>query len=1352
MKSKRNLIVGSAFLLAAGTYITWNGGSAGENTTAPALSAPAEKSVAHVSPSNVDAAQALPSGYLAKLRDKELKGMTFSNEPLDLGTGQSLDLVMNQLFIPGLDGGPYVTFPACQSVSELEAKMQELRTETGKTPMMVAFTNGTLRLPETRFTLSPVVLAKSTDKDATIEAAADLGLVFRQASLAHKDYLVFESTDGSPLSALNALKDLREAPSVANVELEMGSHFEKAAMVNDPLFSEQWHLKNTGQGNSVPGVDVNVEEAWEISTGVGVTIGIVDDGIQHNHPDLAPNMGDFHMDMIETDFNVNPLTGVTTVDQIDDDTTPKNSEIDDNHGTAVSGVAAARGNNSKGVSGAAPFASISSVRIAFDDRLTLTQGILGLSQSWEAGRTHIKSNSWGRPTITSFGSDAGLFMDAITEGGTTGRGGLGTIYVKSAGNSRGDGNQSIKQGWINSPYLIPVIATGNRGGHTYYSDFGPHCVISAPSGNAFANHIATTDRTGALGYNTGAVAGDLSNADYTNSFSGTSSACPLVSGCVALMLQANPTLSVRDVKEILMRTATRPDIDLRGWAMRPGYRTDLPPIKHHHDYGGGNINAGAAVKMARDWLNLSSTVTEIIKVDTQRFVFPSAAAPTVSSGSITKSFNLASDPGLRVEHVYLDFPMVVDVDDFDKDGNRTELVPGLRYRFLLDMEIEITAPDGTTSLMHYGDRANVGDVGAPIDAGPPEGFFFTTVRHWGSDSRGTWRVRIADVASNHYFIPVPNADPIQVYLGMALESMRFRVSGTPLPTNSTRTIAVSGPADLDFGTQPVGNDHTRTFNITNNGGMEFFVDKVSFTGDQVFSGNFRGVVPAGATRSFDVTFSPEDAKSYEATMLVESTADTGVGHVLIKGVGAVVPPPVLTAPANLTVRSASDLSIPVVSDYAVTFTAKGLPRGLTIDSKTGRISGSSSVTGTHVITVTATNPWGSSSENFTLVIDPLVTSLLGDYTAVVGRSSEINENYGGMLQLKVAANGAYSGTLLMGNSKVSMKGFVTGASGSNPKITQIVQAGKGPKYLVTAEFLPDQSVVGSITYGELVAPVEASVNGWRNSWLSASSFANPGIYNHRISVAAAHAGDQTIPLGHGYFSQVIDAKGKAKTQGMTADGQKFTSASDVGFGGQYTVWSLIHKANGVVQARGTITGATAVGTGYSQKSMYEPVTARMYRNGYGVLDDLNLVTTGGLYTPPSSTTTYLGKVPGTANALITFSQGGVAVSQTNPTTSISLGAGGTVTLPVAGSAQNPALIKMKVNAKTGMVTGSMVLTDANRLEPFSPYKRKVNFSGVIDSSTNAAYGFFHLNQLPPTSGLPIPLNKTSILSGAWILQ
>ena len=76
---------------------------------------------------------------------------------------------------------------------------------------------------------------------------------------------------------------------------------------NDPLFSEQWHLNNTGQDGGTPGVDANVVSAWDSVLGTGVVIGIVDDSLQFNHPDLiAQYRADLSYDFWDRDPDPSP--------------------------------------------------------------------------------------------------------------------------------------------------------------------------------------------------------------------------------------------------------------------------------------------------------------------------------------------------------------------------------------------------------------------------------------------------------------------------------------------------------------------------------------------------------------------------------------------------------------------------------------------------------------------------------------------------------------------------------------------------------------------------------------------------------------------------------------------------------------------------------------------------------------------------------------------------------------------------------------------------------------------------------------------------------------------------------------
>ncbi len=84
---------------------------------------------------------------------------------------------------------------------------------------------------------------------------------------------------------------------------------------------------------------------------------------------------------------------------------------------------------------------------------------------------------------------------------------------------------------------------------SYYSEPGANVVICAPSDGGTLG-IVTTDLVGNNGYNATGVTGELTDRDYTNMFGGTSSASPLAAGCVALILQANPNLGWRDVREI----------------------------------------------------------------------------------------------------------------------------------------------------------------------------------------------------------------------------------------------------------------------------------------------------------------------------------------------------------------------------------------------------------------------------------------------------------------------------------------------------------------------------------------------------------------------------------------------------------------------------------------------------------------------------------------------------------------------------------------------------------------------------------------------------------------------------------
>src|SRR4029450_12082412 len=91
-------------------------------------------------------------------------------------------------------------------------------------------------------------------------------------------------------------------PGVAAVEPQVARQQQKRTTTpNDPFFSQQWHLYNTGQGGGESGIDINSRDVWDSYHGSGVVIGIVDDGLEKSHPDIAPN----YNPTLSFDFNFN---------------------------------------------------------------------------------------------------------------------------------------------------------------------------------------------------------------------------------------------------------------------------------------------------------------------------------------------------------------------------------------------------------------------------------------------------------------------------------------------------------------------------------------------------------------------------------------------------------------------------------------------------------------------------------------------------------------------------------------------------------------------------------------------------------------------------------------------------------------------------------------------------------------------------------------------------------------------------------------------------------------------------------------------------------------------------------------
>jgi subtilisin family serine protease len=204
--------------------------------------------------------------------------------------------------------------------------------------------------------------------------------------------------------------------------------YQRFFLPNDPGFNQQWHLHNTGQGRGNPAADVDAPEAWELERGsADIVIAIIDNGVQIEHPDLATNIFTNPREIpgngIDDDGN-GYVDDVHGWDFAADDNDPRPSAPDDNHGTAVAGVAAAVGNNGIGVSGVCPNCKILPVKINFVSDAKLAEAI-----RYAASLADVLNNSWGG------GAPSPVIQSAIRDATTTGRGGKGAVVLFAAGNS-----------------------------------------------------------------------------------------------------------------------------------------------------------------------------------------------------------------------------------------------------------------------------------------------------------------------------------------------------------------------------------------------------------------------------------------------------------------------------------------------------------------------------------------------------------------------------------------------------------------------------------------------------------------------------------------------------------------------------------------------------------------------------------------------------------------------------------------------------------------------------------------------------------------------------------------------------
>ncbi|GAB4386389.1 MAG: hypothetical protein Kow0022_15200 [Phycisphaerales bacterium] len=545
------------------------------------------------------------------------------------------------------------------------------------------------------------VLVRGRMKDVTGVVNAALPAVVRNAPSIEPSsdvpgWVIVETA--TVREAIEIAEALRASGRFDAISVDTEDVRESRSLPSDPLVSDQWYLENTTRTG-----DLNVSAVYDLGiTGRGVTVGILeagDDNFQVDHPDLAANWAE-SLSMATTPF--------WTIDTQE-------------HPTNVAGIIAAVADNDIGIAGVAYDAKLARLRNG-------TKLVRARAVQWFYNSIQIQSNSWGPanpPGLIPAHTEDEFVMDALERATRVGRGGKGVIYLFASGND-GPADRVDYEPLASNRRTIAVGAVDENMDIAGYSQGGTSLFVTAYSGPADPSppgirNITTT----------------AANSDFTADFSGTSAACPMAAGVVALMLQANPSLTYRDVQHILAETSIPANFENDGIYVFAG---GVPGIgntwwqvngafkRHSDEYGFGVIDAEAAVNAALTWTGAG----DLRFLDTYDIVPDDGEIPAA------EFVEFPPESGEYVISTWLNYPSSSFQDTFcvktDIQLEAVEVELTTSGPWVGGLQILLTSPYGTVSPLAL----------TRLDPGTYTNYVFTTFKHWGEPSAGEWTIQITD--------------------------------------------------------------------------------------------------------------------------------------------------------------------------------------------------------------------------------------------------------------------------------------------------------------------------------------------------------------------------------------------------------------------------------------------------------------------------------------------------------------------------------------------------------------------------------------------------------------------------------
>ncbi|XP_030632756.1 proprotein convertase subtilisin/kexin type 7 [Chanos chanos] len=536
-------------------------------------------------------------------------------------------------------------------------------------------------------------LARSVAEEAGLESRGQIGHL-------EGHYLLCQGPEGAAgLDPWEVKEALAANPHVIwHSEDQILSRSKRGLAFNDPKYPNQWHLHN----DIHHGMDINVTGVWERNiTGVGVTVVVVDDGLQHTLADIKPNYspeGSYDLNSNDPDPMPHP-----------------DAHGDNHHGTRCAGEIAAVSNNSFCAVGVAYGSRVAGIRV-LDGPLTDSMEAIAFNKHYQIN--DVYSCSWGP-------DDDGRTVDgphplgkaALQHGVIAGRRGFGSIFVVASGNGGQYNDNCNYDGYANSIYTVTIGAVDENGRKPFYAEeCASMLAVTFSSGTGDQRSIVTADWS--LQRGTGCTEGHT----------GTSAAAPLAAGMVALMLQVRPCLTWRDVQHIITYTATKYDA-------KADWEVNGAGFSHSHKHGFGLLNAWRMVNAAKVWETvpfLVSYQSPVLKVDQQIPANPKNVSLTwnVTAADLRQS-------GMQtLEHVSVTVTMT-----HPRRGN---------------VEIVLVCPSGMTSLI--GARRIL-----DLDSSGLNDWTFSTVRCWGERAEGQYTLWITDHREGSLFLGTLNHWKLTLY-------------------------------------------------------------------------------------------------------------------------------------------------------------------------------------------------------------------------------------------------------------------------------------------------------------------------------------------------------------------------------------------------------------------------------------------------------------------------------------------------------------------------------------------------------------------------------------------------------------